>query len=262
MSDSKPFTARSQAHPRPEPQDGALEIALFPCLSDNYGFLIHDPITKRTATIDTPDGAEIKKQCEARGWTLTEIWNTHHHFDHVGGNDYLSQAFDLEIIGHEKDGSRIPNLTRGLNEGDSFQFGSHAVQVLETYGHTIGHIIYYVPSAKAAFVGDTIFVMGCGRLFEGSPAQMFDSLSKISALPDDTALYCAHEYTLSNGKFAQTIEPDNSDLAAYIETAKGLRDKNIPTVPTTVAREKAINPFLRAKTAERLGEIRAAKDKF
>jgi len=239
-----------------------LQIALFPCLSDNYGLLIHDPKSGRTATIDTPDGAEIAKQAKLRGWTLTEIWNTHHHFDHTGGNASLVETHNVEVMGHSLDKKRIPNLTQGVNGGDVFKFGDHDVQVMTTDGHTLGHIVYYVPDAKAAFVGDTIFVIGCGRLFEGTPAQMYESLSKICALPDDTDLYCAHEYTLSNGRFAVTVEPENQDLLDYIETAKTLRENNTPTVPTTVAREKKINPFVRAGSAERLGEIRAAKDNF
>lgn len=239
-----------------------LEIALFPCLSDNYGLLIHDPVSGRTANIDTPDASEITKQAKARGWTLTEIWNTHHHFDHTGGNAALVQEHGLNVIGHDKDKKRIPNLAQGVGDGDTFKFGTHDVHVMATDGHTLGHIIYYVPAAKAAFVGDTLFVMGCGRLFEGSPLQMYESLMKICRLPDETQLYCAHEYTLSNGKFAMTVEPDNQDLLDYIETAKKLRENNHPTVPTDVAREKKINPFVRAASAERLGEIRALKDAF
>ncbi len=239
-----------------------LEIAFFPCLSDNYGFLIHDPKTGRTTTIDTPDGKEIAQQAKQRGWTLTEIWNTHHHFDHVGGNEALVESLGVEVVGHGLDKKRIPKLTREVHGGDIFKFGAHDVHVITTNGHTLGHIIYYIPSAKAAFVGDTLFVMGCGRLFEGSPAQMYESLSKICALPDDTKLYCAHEYTLSNGRFAVTVEPENTDLKAYIQEAQALRERNHPTIPTTPAREKAINPFVRAESAERLGEIRAAKDVF
>lgn len=239
-----------------------LEIALFPCLSDNYGLLIHDPKSGRTASIDTPDATEIAKQAKARKWTLTEIWNTHHHFDHTGGNTALVKDYGLKVYGHEKDKKRIPNLSQAVSDGDVFKFGDHDIHILSTDGHTLGHIIYYVPDAKAAFVGDTVFVMGCGRLFEGTPAQMHESLLKICALPEDTKLYCAHEYTLSNGRFAVTIEPDNKDLLDYIKSAKALRENNIPTVPTTVAQEKKINPFIRAESASRLGEIRALKDKF
>ncbi len=241
---------------------GPLTIHMFPCLFDNYGFLVHSEETGETAAIDTPDGGEIEKQCQEQGWTLTHILNTHHHPDHVGGNAHLIQVCNPVVIGHEKDKARIPGLTRGVNDGEEFEFAGHAIKVIETPGHTIGHIIYHIPSAKAAFVGDTLFVMGCGRLFEGTAAQMHESLSAIAHLPDETQLYCAHEYTLSNGKFALTVEPENADLQAYMEKAKSLREAGIPTVPTTVAQEKLINPFIRAGSSERLGEIRTAKDNF
>ena len=238
-----------------------LEIALLPCLYDNYGLLIHDPETGETAAIDTPEAAKIEAACRERGWTLTQIWNTHHHPDHVGGNIALKEKYGLTITGPDEM-NRIPGLDKGVSGGDTFMFGQYEVQVIATPGHTLDHIIYYVPSAKAAFVGDTIFVLGCGRLFEGTPAQMYDSLSAIAALPDDTKLYCAHEYTLSNAKFAVTVEPENAALTAYISKAKDMRERGEPTVPTTVAAEKAANPFVRAGNAKRLGEIRSAKDAF
>ena len=239
-----------------------LQIKLFPCLNDNYGFLIHDPVSGDTATIDTPEAAPIIAAVEETGWALTQIWNTHHHFDHVGSNMALKEKYGVKIIGPENDKARIPGLDIGVTDQQVFKLGAHDVHVIDTPGHTIGHIVYYVPDAKAAFVGDTIFVLGCGRLFEGTPAQMHDSLQAICALPEDTQLYCAHEYTLSNAAFAKTVEPDNSDLLDYIETAKALREQGIPTVPTTVAMEKKTNPFVRAGSAARLGEIRAAKDSF
>lgn len=239
-----------------------LEIALFPCLSDNYGLLIHDPDSGETAAIDTPEAAKIEAACKERGWTLTQIWNTHHHLDHVGGNLTLKEKHGLNITGPSQIKGRIPGLDKGVVGGDVFRFGEHEVQVIFTPGHTVDHIIYYVPAAKAAFVGDTIFVLGCGRLFEGSPEDMFGSMAAIAQLPDDTKLYCAHEYTLSNARFAVTVEPDNQALLDYIETAKDLREKGVPTVPTTVAMEKAANPFMRAGSAARLGEIRAAKNSF
>jgi hydroxyacylglutathione hydrolase len=239
-----------------------LEIEMFPCLNDNYGFLIHSPETGETAAIDTPEASKIIAACTAKGWTLTHIWNTHHHFDHVGGNAALKEEFGVEILGPGHDRKRIPGLTQGVSGGDVFHFGGHDIHVIDTPGHTTSHIVYYIPSADAAFVGDTIFALGCGRLFEGTPAQMHDSLQAITALPDETKLYCAHEYTLSNAAFAVTVEPNNADLLAYFEKAKDLRAKGIPTVPTTVAAEKSANPFVRAGSAERLGEIRAAKDSF
>jgi len=223
-----------------------LEIALFPCLSDNYGLLIHDPVSGETAAIDTPEVSKIEAACGQRGWNLTQIWNTHHHPDHTGGNLTLKQNHDLSITGPDQIKGRIPGLDKGVSGGDSFMFGAHKVDVIFTPGHTQDHIIYHVPSARAAFVGDTIFVLGCGRLFEGSPADMHSSMAAIAALPDETKLYCAHEYTLSNARFAVTVEPDNQDLLDYVETAKALREKDMPTVPTTVAMEKKTNPFMRA----------------
>ena len=243
-----------------------LDIALFPCLSDNYGLLIHDRVSGETAAIDTPEVAKIEAACAARGWTLTQIWNTHHHADHTGGNLALKQNHGLTITGPDQIKGRIPGLDKGVSGGDSFMFGAHKVDVIFTPGHTRDHIIYHVPDAHegkgAAFVGDTIFVLGCGRLFEGSPADMHSSMAAIAVLPEGTKLYCAHEYTLSNARFAVTVEPDNQDLLDYIDHAKSLREKGIPTVPTTVAMEKKTNPFMRAATPQRLGEIRAAKDSF
>jgi hydroxyacylglutathione hydrolase len=239
-----------------------LEIALFPCLSDNYGILIHDPATGKTATIDTPDAEEIAKQCLDRGWDLTDIWNTHHHWDHTGGNEALKADYGVTITGPNMIKGRIPGLDIGVGEGDSFMFGDHIIHIWHTPGHTKDHVIYYVPDADSVFVGDTLFVMGCGRLFEGTSKQMFQSLKKLAALPSQTKVYCAHEYTLSNGAFAITVEPENTALKDAIERAKEKRDKGIPTVPTTIDAELATNPFMRADTYKRLGEIRAAKDNY
>lgn len=243
-----------------------LVIKMFPCLNDNYGFLLHDEDSGDTACIDTPQAAAIDAALKETGWRLTEIWNTHHHFDHVGGNAELAKAHGAIIRGPAHDAARIPGLTHGISGGGAFDFGGHKVRVIDTPGHTTGHIIYHVPSAEAgsgaAFVGDTIFVMGCGRLFEGTPDDMFASLSGIAQLPPATKLYCAHEYTLSNGRFALTVEPENAALKSYIKTATARREQGLPTVPTTVEREQAINPFMRAASAQRLGEIRRAKDNF
>ena len=237
-----------------------LEVALFPCLSDNYGFLLHDSKTGETAAIDTPDAKEIAAQCEAHGWTLTEIWNTHWHPDHAGGNVALKRRYDCLVRGPEQ--AAIPARDITHSGGDSFEFAGHGVDVIHTPGHTDEHIIYHVPSAEIAFVGDTIFALGCGRLFEGTPEEMWESLSKIMALPDATKLYCAHEYTLSNAKFAVSVDGENTDLLAAIADAKAKRADGVPTVPTSVAVEKKANPFVTAGSALELGRRRALKDNF
>ena len=237
-----------------------LEVALFPCLSDNYGFLLHDSETGATAAIDTPDPKEIAKQCETRGWTLTEIWNTHWHPDHAGGNVALKRRYNCRVRGPEQDA--IPARDETLFGGDHFEFGGHRVGVIHTPGHTDEHIIYHIPSAQIAFVGDTIFALGCGRLFEGTPEQMWESLSKIMAMPDATKLYCAHEYTLSNAKFALSVDSQNVDLLAAVANAEAKRGENLPTVPTTVGVEKRANPFVTAGNAAELGRRRALKDAF
>jgi hydroxyacylglutathione hydrolase len=181
-----------------------LEIVLFPCLNDNYGFLIHDNGTGETVSIDTPEVDKIEAACSERAWNLTQIWNTHHHADHTGGNLDLKKKFDTKIYGPGIVKGRIPGLSHPLFGGETFRLGAHAVHVFSTPGHTVDHIIYYIPDARSAFVGDTLFALGCGRLFEGSKEDMYSSLKKISNFPNDTKLYCAHEYTLSNAEFALT----------------------------------------------------------
>ncbi|MCF6275579.1 MAG: hydroxyacylglutathione hydrolase [Robiginitomaculum sp.] len=237
-------------------------ISLFPCLNDNYGFLLVEPQSGLCATIDTPDGAEIDKQLQAGGLKLTHILNTHHHPDHVGGNMFLKEKYGAQIIGPKADANRIPGIDVALADGETFKFGAYDIHLIHTPGHTLGHCAYYVPDEASLFVGDTIFVMGCGRLFEGTPAQMFASMAKLAKLPGETKIYCAHEYTLANAEFAVTIEPNNLDLQTAVKTAKSQRAQSQPTVPTTIVAELNTNPFMRAATAERLGEIRKAKDRF
>ena len=237
-------------------------IHIFPALSDNYGFLLHDPKSGLTASIDSPDATETVKQCEKLGYTLTHIFNTHHHFDHVGGNLELKQKLSVTIIGPKDDASRIPAIDTTYEDGDVFGFGQFEIHFISTPGHTKGHCAYYIPKLSSVFVGDTLFTLGCGRLFEGSAEQMFDSIAKLTALPNDTKVYCAHEYTLSNGTFALSVDPNNEDLQDYMREAKTLRDNNQPTIPTTIAREKQTNPFVRAKTVQEFGRLRKAKDSF
>ena len=223
----------------------ALEIEMFPCLSDNYGFLLHDEDAGVTATVDTPDAAAITDALERKGWRLTHILNTHHHADHAGGNLALKSRTRCRIVGPRNDAARIPGIDVLVGEGDVVMLGTHRVEVYETPGHTRGHIVYYLPDDGAAFVGDTLFAMGCGRLFEGSPAQMWASLQKILRWPADTRLYCAHEYTAANGRFALSVEPDNPELLERMRDVERLRAAGMATVPTTVALERVTNPFLR-----------------
>ncbi len=227
-----------------------LEVHQFPCLSDNYGFLIHDPVNDVTATIDTPDVAAINQGLAEQGWRLTHILNTHHHMDHAGGNLELKAQWQCTIVGARDDAKRIPGIDIKVADGDRYQFGSQAARVFDVSGHTIGHIAYYFPEAGKLFCGDALFALGCGRLFEGSPEQMWHSLQKLSALPDNTSVYCAHEYTQANAAFALSVEPQNSALQQRAREIDTLRADNIPTVPTSIGLEKATNPFLRPMSAD------------
>jgi len=228
----------------------SLDVHMFPCLNDNYGFLVHDPGTGETASIDTPEADAINRALEAKGWKLTHILNTHHHFDHAGGNEALKARWHCTIVGAANDAARIPGIDVQVREGDEVEFGSTRARVLEVPGHTTGHIAYYFAEDGVVFVGDTLFALGCGRLFEGSPAQMWQSLGKLMALPDDTVVYCAHEYTQANAAFAVTVEPDNPDLSERRGEIERLRAAGRPTVPTTIGLEKATNPFLRPKSVD------------
>ena len=227
-----------------------ISVHMFPCLSDNYGFLLHDSASGQTATIDTPDAGVIAEQLAEQGWRLTHIFNTHHHADHAGGNLELKKRTGCLIIGPAADAERIPGIDRGVGDGESFSFGAAQVEVFATPGHTRGHIVFLLRAERIAFVGDTLFSLGCGRLFEGTPAQMWSSLQKILDWPDETLLYCAHEYTLANGRFAQTLEPENAALAARLAEVEGLRVAARPSVPTTLGMEKQTNPFLRPDSEE------------
>lgn len=227
-----------------------LEIHQFPCLSDNYGYLIHDAENDLTAAIDTPEVAAIERALEDKHWSLTHIFNTHHHADHAGGNLALKAATHCKIIGPRADARRIPGIDVEYGDGDGFMFGNHPVEVFDTPGHTTGHIVYYLPADGVAFVGDTLFSLGCGRLFEGTPGQMWTSLQKLMRWPDGTKLYCAHEYTQANARFALTVEPGNSALVERSRQVDDLRARSLPTVPTTLELEKATNPFLRPSSPE------------
>ena len=236
-----------------------IDIHMFPCLSDNYGFLIHDGASGRTAAVDTPDGDEIARQCEAKGWRLTDIWNTHWHPDHTGGNILLKDRYGCTVHGPDRK-PPLPGVDVTVAGGDTLRFGEHAVQVMATPGHTLEHVIYYVEAAGAAFVGDTIFTLGCGKLFEGTADMMWESFNSIMALPDDTKLYCAHEYTMSNAEFAQAVDGGLPALEEAVAGYAAKRERGEPTVPTTVAMERATNPFWLAGSADVLGERRSLKD--
>ena len=227
-----------------------IEIEQFPCLQDNYGYLVHDPATGATASVDTPDAAAIEAALARRGWKLTHVLNTHHHADHAGGNLELKAKWHCTIVGPRADAARIPGIDVQVGDGDDYAFGSVSVRVYDVPGHTSGHIAYQFASEGVAFVGDTLFALGCGRMFEGTAPQMWASLEKLMTMPDETVLYCAHEYTASNARFAIAVEPDNAALQARVAEVTALRAQGKPTVPSTLAQEKATNPFLRPMSAE------------
>jgi hydroxyacylglutathione hydrolase len=245
----------------------SLTVHQFPCLSDNYGFLVRDEATGKTATIDTPDADAILAQLDKLGWTLDFILNTHWHPDHAGGNAAIKAATGATIVGPQEV-TRIAPLDREVIDGDVVELGETRFKVIDTGGHTLGHIAYHDAQDEIAFVGDTLFALGCGRLFEGTAEQMWTSLAKLTALPDATTVYCAHEYTASNARFALSVDHDPA-LKARADQVFAARERGEPTVPTSIGVEKATNPFLRApllrpnlEPAMAFAEIRAAKDGF
>lgn len=237
-----------------------LQIHQFPCLEDNYGFLVHDPQSGETTTIDTPDAAAILREAEAKGWTLTQIWNTHWHPDHAGGNAALKEKTGCFITG-PAEVSRIGHAPdRVIAHGDIVKLGAVEAHVIDVGGHTLGHIAYHLPAQNTAFVGDSLFSLGCGRMFEGTGPQFWASLQRLAALPDETTLYCAHEYTASNARFALSVDPSNRTLQARAAEIAALRAAGKPTVPMKLAAEKAANPFLRAPILKELLKLDAAND--
>ena len=254
----------------------ALDIRLVPLLSDNYAYLLNDPDSGEAAVVDPSEAGPVLMALEETGWRLTHILNTHHHHDHIGGNAELKRATGAHIAGPEKDRHRIPDLETGLSEGDTYQVGTRTLRVLEVPGHTSGHIALVFDEDQAVFSGDTLFALVCGRLFEGSPAEMWQSLQKLRALPGATRVYCGHEYTQSNARFAVTIEPGNAELTARAAEIAALRAAGKPTIPSTIDLENRTNPFLRPDrpelqaaqgwtgrdTVEIFAEIRRLKDNF
>ena len=237
-----------------------LEVVRIPVLSDNYVWLLHDPTSQETVVIDPAVAEPVLEAAAARGWTIGQIWNTHWHGDHVGGNAAIKAATGCVITGPAAEADKIATLDRLVGEGDSVRIGDHVATVMAVPAHTAGHIAYHLAAAQMAFIGDTLFAMGCGRLFEGTAAQMFANLQRLAALPEDTTVYCAHEYTLSNGRFALTVEPDNAALVERVAAVEALRARDEATVPTTIGQERATNIFMRARDVAQLAERRAAKD--
>ncbi|WP_114394975.1 hydroxyacylglutathione hydrolase [Oleisolibacter albus] len=253
-----------------------LDIRIVPALADNYVYLLRDTATGAVGVVDPGEAEPVQAELDRQGWRLSHIFNTHHHADHIAGNEDLRRPTRAPVIGPEADRYRIPDLTQGVGDGDRLLFGRHPVQVLAVPGHTSGHIAFWFPDDDVLFSGDTLFSLGCGRLFEGTPAQMWASLLALRALPDATLVHCGHEYTASNARFALSIDPDNAALRERAAEVERLRSTGRPTVPTRLGQEKTTNPFLRADDpalAERLGlagadpvsvfaEIRRRKDVF
>ncbi len=231
-----------------------LKIVQIPLLTDNYAYLVHEPRAALTGVVDPSLAEPVLEALQEQGWTLDFIINTHHHWDHTGGNQGLKAETGAVIVGPLAEVARIPHLDKAVKEGDRFHFGEAEAQILDIPGHTSGHIAYWFEDDDVLFCGDTLFSLGCGRLFEGTPAQMWASLSKIRRLPDTTRIYCGHEYTEANGRFALTVEPENSDLASMMARIRETRARGQPTVPSRLSDEKAANPFLRADK----GELQAA----
>jgi hydroxyacylglutathione hydrolase len=237
-----------------------MDIVPVPAFADNYLWLVHDEASGETAVVDPGDAAPVLAEAGRRGWTMDQVWNTHWHPDHTGGNLAIKEATGARVSGPASE--TIPGRDVALQEGDEVRLGAHVGRVIEVPGHTLGHIALIFDEERIAFVGDTLFAMGCGRLFEGSPEQMYRSLQQLAGLPDDTRLYCAHEYTLANARFAAHAEPDNSAVAARLAHVAALREQGQITLPTTVAQERETNPFVRSTNVEEFARRRVAKDSF
>lgn len=237
-----------------------LDVTLLPILDDNYTYIIR--AGDQVGLVDVGDAAPVLEYLEDHNLTPNVIFTTHHHWDHINGNQDIMDKYDVKLIAPEKDKHRIPNISKGVNDGDTFNFGDETVHVIETPGHTSNHIVFWFESSNILFSADTLFAMGCGRLFEGTPKEMFQSFEKLRALPDETIIYCGHEYSLSNGEFALTIEPENQDIIDTMQKFKTLRKSNHPTIPTTMAQEKKTNIFMRAENSETFQKYRDLKDKF
>lgn len=239
-----------------------LQVVRVPVLSDNYVWLLHDDVSGQTVAIDPSVAEPVLAAAAQRSWTIDQIWNTHWHPDHVGGNAAIKAATGCMITGPAAEAAKIDTLDRQVGEGDQVRIGDHVATVMAVPAHTAGHIAYHLADDAIIFVGDTLFAMGCGRLFEGTAAQMFANMQRFAALPGDTIVYCAHEYTQGNGRFALTVEPDNAALQARMADVDAARAQGEATVPTTIALERATNIFMRARDVAELAERRAGKDAF
>ena len=237
-----------------------LDIVPVPAFADNYIWLVHDDTSGETAVVDPGDPAPALAEAQRRGWPIGQVWNTHWHPDHTGGNLAVKDATGAKISGPAAE--TIPGVDVKLGEGGELRLGNHVGRIVEIPGHTLGHIGLIFEEDRAAFVGDTLFAMGCGRLFEGTAEQMFASLQKLARLPEETRLYCAHEYTLSNARFAAFAEPDNAAIAERLSQVEHLRADGEITLPTTVAQERSTNPFVRCSDWQQLARLRAEKDSF
>ena len=237
-----------------------MQIVPVPAFSDNYLWLVHDQASGETAVVDPGDPAPVLAELDKRGWRLSQVWNTHWHPDHTGGNLAIKEATGATISGPE--GENIPGRDVALREGDTIRLGDHSGLVIDVPGHTLGHIALLFEDDRVAFVGDTLFAMGCGRLFEGTPEQMYASLGRLMELPDETRIYCAHEYTLSNARYAAFAEPDNADISFRLAAVEAMREEGRITVPTTVAEERATNPFVRSSDWQEFAQRRSEKDSF
>ena len=240
----------------------ALQVIRIPVLSDNYVWLVHEARSGETMVVDPAVAEPVLVEADKQGWTITQIWNTHWHPDHTGGNAAIKAATGCKITGPRAESARIPTLDVQLVEGDTAMLGASIANVIDVPAHTAGHIAFHFAQEKLAFVGDTLFAMGCGRLFEGTAEQMYANMRKLEVLGDDTQVFCAHEYTASNGRYALTAEPDNQAIIDRMAEVNRLRAAGEATVPTTIGLERATNPFMRAATAQILAERRAAKDSF
>jgi hydroxyacylglutathione hydrolase len=239
-----------------------LKILRIPALSDNYIWLVHDAESGETVVVDPAEAQPVLDAAAARGWTITQIWNTHWHPDHTGGNAAIKAATGAIITGPAAEAARIPTLDRQVREGDTVRIGAAEASVLEVPAHTAGHIAFHLADEQLAFVGDTLFAMGCGRLFEGDAEQMHANLQRFAAWAPETRIYCAHEYTLSNARFAAVAEPGNDAIRARLAEVVAARAAGEATVPTTIAKELATNPFMRASSASGLADLRSRKDSF